>query len=60
MMVDALTARVPAVIVAHSRPVAQGRAPPPIVLHHRPGESSCTNVCLGLFLYRDVGLQFAC
>jgi hypothetical protein len=30
------------VIVAHHRPVAQGQAPPPVVLHHRPGELSLT------------------
>jgi hypothetical protein len=35
-------------------PIAQGRAPPPIVLHRWSGESSCIDISLGLFLYRDV------
>jgi hypothetical protein len=43
-------------IVTRLRPAAQGRVPPPVVLHRWPGESSYTDVHLGLFLYRDISL----
>jgi hypothetical protein len=43
-MADAPTVGVPAAMVACRHPIAQGRAPLLVVLHCRPGESSCTDV----------------
>jgi hypothetical protein len=46
----------PAVIVTYCRPIVRGWAPPPIVLHRRPGESPRADVCLGSLLHHDIGL----
>jgi hypothetical protein len=55
-MVDAPIAGVSATIIARRLPITQGWAPPQVVLHHRLGDSSCTDAPLGSFLYHDVGL----
>jgi hypothetical protein len=45
-------------IITHCHLIAQGRAPPLVVLHRWPGELSYTNVHEGLFL--TVTSAFAC
>jgi hypothetical protein len=55
-MADAPTVGVPAMIVAYHRPIARGRVPPAVMLRCWLGESSCTDICLGLFICRDVSL----
>jgi hypothetical protein len=54
MTANAPAMGVSAAIVAHHHPVTQGWVPPPVMLRHQLGESSCTGIRLGLFLYRDV------
>jgi hypothetical protein len=56
-----MTVQTPAVgvltaIAALRHPVARGWAPPPVVLHHRLGESSYTDVHLVLFHCHDISL----
>jgi hypothetical protein len=55
-MADAPIAGFPATIVARRHSVTRGWVLPPVVLHWRSGESSYTNVHLGLFLCRDINL----
>jgi hypothetical protein len=52
------TTGVPVMIITHCHLIAQGRAPPLVVLHRWPGELSYTNVHEGLFL--TVTSAFAC
>jgi hypothetical protein len=63
-----LTAGVPGAIIAHHRPVARDRAPPPAPIHSRLGESSCAIIRPSSFPCPDadlrqltiVGAQFLC
>jgi hypothetical protein len=56
-MVDVPIVGAPATIIASYRPIAQGRAPPPVGHHHRLGESSSyADACLGLLLCHDTDL----